>query len=133
MTAKTRTVVAGESGIGPYGQVLVAGHHAWIADLPEAMGGRETGPDPYELLAGALAVCTAQTIRMYVARKGWPLARVSVTVTYTQATPADRFDCAIALEGTLDDGQKSRILEVAERCPVNRTLSRASEISKRLA
>ncbi len=130
---KTCTVVARESGIGLYGQVLVAGQHAWTADLPESLGGQATGPDPYELLASALAVCTAQTIRMYVTRKGWPLTRVSVTVTYTQAAPADRFDCAIALEGALDEEQRRRILEVAGRCPVNQTLSRASEISKRLA
>lgn len=133
MSGKTGTVVSGESGLGPFGQIIVAERHVLTADQPEALGGKDTGPTPFQILAAALASCTAQTIRMYVQRKGWPLARVSVTVIFREEHPKHSFEVAIALEGALDDEQRARILEIAGRCPVNRALSEGANVSKRLA
>ncbi len=133
MSGKTGTVVAGESGLGPFGQIIVAERHVLTADQPEALGGKDTGPTPFQILAAALAACTAQTIRMYVQRKGWPLARVSVTVTFREEQPKPNFEVAISLDGALDAEQRARILDIAGRCPVNRALSEGANVSKRLA
>jgi len=132
MSGKTGTVVCGESGLGPFGQIVVADRHVLTADQPETLGGRDTGPSPFQILAAALGACTAQTIRMYVQRKGWPLQRVSVTVAFREEQPKPVFDLAIALEGSLDQEQTARVLEIAGRCPVNRALTEGAEISKRL-
>lgn len=133
MGGKTGTVVSGESGLGPFGQIIVAERHVLTADQPETLGGKDTGPTPFQLLSAALASCTAQTIRMYVERKGWPLGRVSVTVTFREEQPKHSFEVAIALDGALDAEQRARILEIAGRCPVNRALSEGANVSESLA
>jgi len=130
-------VQVGESGLGPYGQIVVADRHVFSADEPERRGGRDTGPAPYQLLAAGLGACTAITIRMYAERKGWPLARVSVQVTHEkhdgQSGGLDRFARLITLEGPLDEAQRQRLREIADKCPVHRTLSRDNEIETALA
>ncbi|MDF0600528.1 alpha/beta fold hydrolase [Psychromarinibacter sp. C21-152] len=112
-------------------------HHA-LADEPEAYGGTNRGMSPYGFLAAGLGACTSMTIRMYARRKGWPLAHVQVDVTHAKVhaqdagdagTPKiDRFHRAILLQGPLDDGQRARLLEIADRCPVHRTLEAEAEI-----
>ena len=115
-------------------QHIVAGRHTLVADEPVTAGGTDQGPSPYELLAAALGSCTSMTLRLYARRKGWPLSRVTVTVRHERIHAADCADCEtkegrinqlrreIALEGTLDAAQRARLFEIADRCPVHRTL-----------
>lgn len=131
MHERIATVV--ESGNGPYGQFITAGRHVLGADEPESLGGRDTGPDPYELLLAALGACTSMTLRLYAERHKWPLTRVEVRLRHLrQGTPSgdvpDQFERVIRLTGDLTGAQRERLLQIAERCPVSRTLSRASKI-----
>lgn len=122
-----------ESGNGPYGQYVTVGRHVFGADEPESLGGRDTGPDPYELLLAALGACTSMTLRLYAERHKWPLTRVQVHLKQVRrGTPSgdvsDQFERVIALSGDLNDEQRQRLLDIAGRCPVSRTMRRASEI-----
>lgn len=128
MAAKTRIVTVSDSGRGPYGLTAAARGHTWPVDEPAEGGGTDSGPEPFELLCAALGGCTAITVRMYAARKGWPLERITVTVTYDKPADRARFAIAIALEGPLDPAQRDRLLAIAERCPVHQTLARGAEI-----
>ncbi|WP_300300065.1 OsmC family protein [Ferrovibrio sp.] len=134
----TREISVGESGLGPYGQIIVAGRHVMSADESEALGGRDTGPDPFELVMSGLGACTAMTMRMYAERKKWPLVRSSVQVRHSKITgadgkPLDRFERVITMEGDLSEEQRQRLLEIANRCPVHETLTRGSEVQTSLA
>ena len=112
-------------------------HHI-LADEPEAYGGTDRGLSPYGLLAAGLGACTSMTIRMYARRKGWPLDHVSVDISHDKVhaqdakTPdsvkIDTFRRSIRLEGALDDAQRTRLLEIADKCPVHRTLERDARI-----
>lgn len=133
-------VTVTESGNGPYGQVVTAGHHVLGADEPERLGGHDTGLSPYELLLASLGACTAMTLRMYAERHHWPLERISVALRHVRtpaatpgAAPLDRFERQITLRGALDTAQRARLLEIAEKCPVSQTLSRASLVVSGLA
>ena len=117
--------------------------HHLLADEPEAYGGTNKGLSPYGLLSAALGACTSMTIRMYARRKKWPLAHVRVDVTHDKvhaqdagtqvAEKIDTFRRAITLTGDLDAEQRKRLLEIADKCPVHRTLERSSTIETRLA
>ncbi len=133
-----REVTVIESGNGPYGQFVTAGQHVLGADEPEALGGRNTGPDPYELLLAGLGACTAMTIRMYANRKQLPLERVSVRLRHLTRASAgkglkDKFERVIVLEGGLSGEQRQHLLEIADRCPVSQTLQNSSEIASSIA
>ncbi|MBL8699934.1 MAG: OsmC family protein [Alphaproteobacteria bacterium] len=133
-----RNVVVSESGVGPYGQSIVAGSHRLTADEPEALGGRNSGPDPFELLLAGLGACTAMTIRMYAQRKGMPLRQVEVQLSHPiRASQAkgqkDRFERHIRLVGDLTPEQRQRLLEIADRCPVSQTLKASAEVATSLA
>jgi putative redox protein len=107
---------------------------ALVTDEPESVGGTEAGPTPYDLLAAALASCTAMTLRMYADRKDWPLERVTVHVAHARIHAADCADCEtkegrldrltrrVEVEGPLSDAQRARLLEIADKCPVHRTI-----------
>src|SRR5215204_2663350 len=84
---KIVTVV--ESGNGPYAQFITAGHHVLAADEPEPVGGRDTGPSPYEYVSAGLGACTAMTIRMYTARQGWALHKISVELQHDKVPAVD--------------------------------------------
>lgn len=124
-------VTIGESGYAS--QVRVRNHALW-ADEPEAVGGTDSGPTPYELLLASLGTCVAMTTRMYANRKGWPLTGVSVGLDQDRIHAADCDDCESArgpvlritkrleLQGDLDEEQRSRLMEIADRCPVQRSL-----------
>ena len=134
-------VMVRETGNGPFQQEVIAGRHRLLADEPELVGGTDTGMSPYELLLAGLGACTAMTIRMYADRKKLPLDRVSVLLHHDKIHAEDCADCetregkidvierAIELSGDVDGDQRRRLLEIAEKCPVHRTLH--SEISIR--
>lgn len=133
-----RSVTVVESGNGPFGQFITAGRHVLGADEPEGLGGKDTGPDPYELVLAGLGACTAMTIRMYASRKNLPLERVEVRLRHLQRATAgkelrDRFERVITLVGDLSDEQRQSLLQIAERCPVSRTLQQGADVSSLLA
>ena len=117
-------------------------HHI-LADEPRAYGGTNQGLSPYGLLSAGLAACTSMTIRMYARRKGWPLEHVSVDVSHDKVhaqdadtASGDKVDTwkrVIALRGTLDTDQRARLLEIADKCPVHRTLEKSSTVITELA
>ena len=137
MGGPTQVVVSSESGLA---QEIISGNHRWRADEPVPFG-TDTGPSPYELLLASLGACTSMTLRLYAQRKGMDLQRVTVRLRHFRIHAEDCIDCEtkqgfvdhidreIELSGTLDDAQKLRLLEIAERCPVHRTL--ISEINIR--
>lgn len=124
-----------ETGGGKFQvEVSAAGTH-FLVDEPASYGGLGSGPNPYDLLAAALGACTAMTVRLYAARKGWPLESVTVRVLHRREglETKDRFAREIVLVGDLTPEQRSRMLEIANRCPVHETLERGSEIVTILA
>ena len=136
-----------ETGGGKFQQAVKAGRHRLLADEPESFGGLDTGPTPYDFLSTGLGACTAMTIRMYAERKGIPLERVSVDVNHGKLHAADceectdeqkerggkidRFERAITLEGDLDEATRKRLLEIADKCPVHRTLEAGAAVVTR--
>jgi len=108
-----------------YEHELEIRQHRLIVDEPQESGGADAGPTPSELLAGALASCTAITIEMYANRKEWELGQVEVSVEYTRAAKDEPpvFDLRIRIPEGLSDEQRERILVIAGKCPVHRTLA----------
>ena len=116
-------------------QEIQAGGHTLRADEPVAVGGTNAGPDPYALLLSALGACTAMTLRLYAARKGWPLGEVVVALDIGRAYAEDCAHCEdpramvdqitrrITVGGDLDPAQLARLGEIAKRCPVHKTLT----------
>jgi len=126
-------------------QRIQAGRHDLRSDEPTSAGGTDTGPDPYDLLLAALGACTSMTLRVYAARKNWPLEKVVVRLGHgrihaqdctdceTKEGSIDRFEREIEVHGALSPEQRQRLLEIAEMCPVHRTLMGAKKIASRLA
>jgi putative redox protein len=145
LAAAPGTVVVREAGTGRFAQEIAAGRHALSADEPVDYGGDDGGPTPYDLVLAGLGACTSMTVRMYAARKGWPLDRVSVTLAHDKIHAADCADCEtrdgridrierrLALDGALDEAQRARLLEIADKCPVHKTLKGEIEILTELA
>lgn len=123
-------------------QDVQAGPHHLVADEPLAYGGTNRGPSPYGLLAAGLGACTSMTLRMYARRKGWPLQHVSVDVSHDKvhaqdaSTPTaaniDLFRRRITVTGDLDAEQRGKLLEIADKCPVHRTLEASSRVETEL-
>ena len=122
-----------ETGGGKFQVTVWAGPARFLADEPTDVGGLDSGPSPYDLLGAALGACTAMTCRLYTDRKGWSLDKVSVEVTHEARTAKskDRFVREIGLEGDLDAEQTARLIEIAEKCPVHRTLTEGAEVTTR--
>ncbi len=137
-------VVVRESGEGRFQQHIAAGPHRLVADEPRSVGGDDTGPTPYGLLLAGLGACTSMTLRLYAERKGWPLARTTVRMRHQKIHAKDCAECEsqsgkvddiereIVIEGELDEAQRARLLEIADRCPVHRTLHEEVRIRSRL-
>ncbi|MCM4156569.1 bifunctional alpha/beta hydrolase/OsmC family protein [Gramella sp. AN32] len=119
---------------------LQAGDHFFIADEPLSFGGKDLGPNPYQFVSGGLAACTSMTIQMYARRKNWLVDNVETHVSYSKKYAEDCENCEdskakidvfereIILKGDLDDKQKKRLLEIADKCPVHKTLATSSNI-----
>ncbi len=155
--AASAAVVVAETAQGPFLNHVVVGKHRLLADEPTSIGGFDAGPAPYDFLGAALGACTSMTLRMYADRKKLPLERVMVEVSHGKvhaddcaecaendnvfaeiasgrATMIDRFERVITIEGPdLTDDDKKRLLAIADKCPVHRTLESASAIATRLA
>jgi putative redox protein len=134
------------TGIGKtHAQRIQAGRHSLAADEPVPSGGTDTGPDPYALLLAALGACTSITLRMYADRKQWPLEGVTVRLSQQKIHARDCADCEtkddsridritreIVLSGPLNAEQRQKLLEIADRCPVHRTLMGQKELATRI-
>jgi putative redox protein len=139
-TMKQVVVRTGESG---FLTEVKAGSHRLLADEPSSVGGTDLGPSPYEFISIGLGACTAMTLRMYADRKKWPLKEVTVHLEHSKehvedmgdekGVPLNRFSRILELEGDLDEGQRTRLLEIADKCPVHRTLEGPIVIDSRLS
>ncbi len=134
-SAAPRNVVVRETRTGKFQQTITVGPHQMMADEPVAAGGADSGPGPYDFVLAGLGACTSMTMRLYADRKSLPLERTTVTLTHskihaedcaeceTKAGMLDRIDRVIAMEGPLDAEQRQKLLEIADKCPVHRTLT----------
>ena len=141
-TVGPREVVV-HGNAGAFTQDIVVGPHQLTADEPKEMGGDDVGPTPYDLLLAALGSCTSITVSMYAQRKGWPLQDVTVRLRHTRihATDCaecetkegkiDRIDLDIEFAGPLSSEQRSKLLEIAKKCPVHRTLTSETNLKTR--
>jgi uncharacterized OsmC-like protein/fermentation-respiration switch protein FrsA (DUF1100 family) len=130
-----RRVIVQESRNSKFQQIISIGPHRLTADEPVAAGGEDTGPGPYDLLLAGLGACTSMTMRLYADRKSLPLERVSVTLRHSKIYAKDCAECetregmldqierVISIVGGLDDGQRKKLMEIADKCPVHRTLT----------
>ncbi len=141
--AADNRITARTSSGGFLTEVMV-NRHSLVADEPVAVGGTDQGPSPFDLLVAALGACTAMTLRMYADRKAWPLEAATVRLKHAKIHAADcetcetregmldRIEREIEIEGPLDPDQKQRLLQIADRCPVHRTLTSEVQITTRL-
>jgi len=137
-------VIVSESGKGIYTQEITIGSHVLIADEPVGNGGNDSGPSPYDFLLAALGSCTSMTLRMYADLKKIPLKKVIVRLQYEKIYANDCADCEnsnskidhinrqIELQGDLTEDQRKKLLEIANKCPVHRTLTSKILITTRL-
>jgi putative redox protein len=135
-------IVWGEGGT--FAQQIAIGRHHLKSDEPDSAGGTDTGPSPYDLLLAALGSCTSMTVEMYARKKNWPLQRITVWLRHSKIYAADCSECEtregmldriardVRLEGPLSAEQHSRLLEIADKCPVHRTLTSEINIRTRL-
>ncbi|MBK5915072.1 OsmC family protein [Rhodocyclus purpureus] len=132
-TIASAPVVVSENHRGRYQQDVRVGEHLLIADEPVSVGGGDAGPAPFDYLLAALGACTSMTVRMYAERKEWPLTEVSVALSL-EAGPGgeQRIVRRITLAGELSAGQRSRLLEIANKCPLHRALSNPLAIDSSL-
>jgi uncharacterized OsmC-like protein len=138
-------VVVSGAGEGTFPQLISAHGHKLRADEPVEVGGADSGPGPYDFLLAGLGACTAMTVRMYAERKKWPLQNAHVTLRHskvhaedcagceTKPAKLDRIERIIRLDGPLDAEQKARLMEIADKCPVHRTLTSEVRIETRMA
>ncbi len=138
------TMIVSETGIGKFQNLVRTGQHVFLADEPVSFGGDDTGPNPYDFVLAGLGSCTAMTLRMYAGRKKWPLDQVSVSLSHAKEHADDCVDCdpksridvfdrTITILGDLDETQRQRLLEIADKCPVHRTLEANAHIRTHLA
>lgn len=127
-----------------FAQEITVGQHLLRADEPKALGGTDTGPNPYDLLISALGACTSMTLSLYARRKQWPLEAVTVRLRHSKVHAADCADCEteegmldrierdVELHGDLTEEQRKRLLDIANQCPVHKTLTSEIDIRTRL-
>jgi putative redox protein len=127
-----------------FAQDVQVGRHRLAGDEPASAGGADAGPSPYDFLCIALGTCKSMTMGLYARRKGWPVGHITVRVTHSKIHAADcahcetkegtldRIECTIELDGDLTPDQRSRLVEIASRCPVHKTLTSEIDIQTRL-
>lgn len=120
-------------GTTNYAVAITAGHHQLSADEGPALGGKDTGPAPFEILCSALGACTAITLRMYAERKAWPLHGVSVDVHFSRTGTEGAIARVLSFEGELSQEQRARLADIAERTPVTLTLKNGVAITTTVA
>jgi uncharacterized OsmC-like protein/pimeloyl-ACP methyl ester carboxylesterase len=141
-------VLVRETGFSKYQNMIVAGRHPLLADEPTSVGGLDSGPNPYDYLSIALGACTAMTLRMYAEHKKLPLGRITVEVRHGKVAAEhcadcadgaagrdakiDRFERLISVEGLVDPAVRSKVIEIAGKCPVHRTLESGSAVVTKL-
>ena len=137
---QSNKVVVRETGEnGPYQNEVLIGGRRFFADEPASLGGADTGPDPYAWVTAGLGACTSITMRMYANRKKWPVERITISVDHAKRHAEDCADCgpkdridvftrSIEVEGDLDETQRARLLEIADLCPVHKTLEKGSKV-----
>ena len=145
LPGKPRQVVVRETRASKLQNTVTIGPHHLLADEPAPVGGEDSGPGPYDFLLAALGACKSMTMRLYADRKSFPLERTTVTLNHgkiyakdcaeceTKEGMLDQIEVAIGLEGPLDADQRKRILEIADKCPVHRTLTSEIRIVTRAA
>lgn len=121
-------------GTVDYATTIITGAHAHTlhADEGPELGGKNSGPAPYDILASALGACTVITLRMYAERKQWPVTAVHADIRYSREGDMEALDRTLTFEGTVDDTQKQRMAEIAERTPMTLTLKKGLQIRTRL-
>ena len=141
--AQIREVVVHGPANG-FAQTITVANHRLTADEPLGVGGTDTGPGPYDLMLAALGSCTSMTVALYARRKKWPLETVTVRLRHSRIHADDCKDCEtktgmldrierdVELLGGLDEAQRSKLLEIADKCPVHRTLTSEVVIQSRL-
>jgi putative redox protein len=127
--------VVQETRKSKFNQIITVGPHHLVADEPVAAGGEDAGPGPYDFLLAGLGACTSMTMRLYADRKSLPLDRVTVTLKHSKIYAKDCAECEtqdgmldqierdIAIDGALDAEQRKKLMEIADKCPVHRTLT----------
>ncbi|WP_440957494.1 alpha/beta fold hydrolase [Oceanicaulis sp. LC35] len=128
------TAIVQETGLGGFHSWAVTGEHAFIVDEPEKVGGLNGGPAPYDMLSAALGACTTMTLRMYANHKQIELGRITTRVTHSKVKadgPSDLFEREIEVEGLEDEALQLKLLEIANKCPVHRTLERGAHVESR--
>lgn len=130
------SVLVAENGQGRYQQTVHAGQHVLLSDEPEIMGGADAGPAPFDFLMAALGSCTSITLRMYAERKNIELKKISVSLEHEKielnGKTCDHIRRQITLEGNLSEEQRQRMLDIANKCPIFRTLSQPVLITSAL-
>ncbi len=126
-------VIVSERPGGVYTQDVKTSRHHIFADEPIDLGSADLGPTPYELLCSGLGACTSITMRMYAERKKWPVDHISVSVSHNKEIHGDGlrrdvFTREISITGNLDEAQRARMIEIANKCPVHRTLEAGSDV-----
>jgi putative redox protein len=116
-----------------YATSIATGHHQLTADEGPELGGKDAGPAPYDLLVSSLGACTVITLKMYAARKQWPITAVHADIHFVRQDKLESIDRTLRIEGAVDDDQKRRMAEIAEKTPVTLTLKRSLEIRTKLA
>jgi uncharacterized OsmC-like protein len=139
-----RSVMVSGPATGFRTDVEVGGHHL-VVDEPTAVGGADEGPTPYEMLLAGLGACTAMTLRIYADRRKWPLERARISLRHRKVHAQDCVDCEtkpakmdvvdriITLDGALTEEQRAKLLEIAERCPVQQTLGSKIQVNTTIA
>jgi uncharacterized OsmC-like protein len=143
MAEETEPHVVVSGTAASFAQKVEIGSHRFTADEPIAFGGTDTGSSPYDLLLAALGSCTSMTIGLYARKRGWPLENITVSLRHSKIHARDCEECEtkegrvdriwseIHLDGALTDEQRTKLMEVAEKCPVHQTLTSEINIKTR--
>jgi putative redox protein len=125
------SATADDSGHGGLQTFVTAGPSTIVADVSVAQGGLDLGPDPHELVCAGLAACTSMTLRLYANRKNWDISAMHVEVFHhfdADQAVHDRFERVISIEGDLNDEQRERLFEIAEKCPIHKLLTSGARV-----